>query len=624
MAHDPVAEIRERLDIVDLIQQYVPSLKRTGNTFKGLCPFHGEKTPSFIVYPDSQTYYCFGCNKHGDIYSFYMAMENVEFRQALTELGQRAGVEISTSAPKPPEEEERRKKLIEVNELAATWFNHILLNASQGEEGRKIIESRGVSPESVQTWKLGFAPDSWDALLNFMASRNYAADLVEEAGLATGRDSGGFYDRFRNRLMFPIRDRDGQTVGFGGRALGDAQPKYLNTAQTPIFDKSSLVYGMDLARDAIRESNQVVIVEGYMDAIATHQAGYRNVVASMGTALTESQVAQIKRGSPNIVLALDADSAGQAAALRGLQTMTEHLDADAVPSFSASRIIGWERKLKADIRIVQLDGGKDPDDIIRSDPAAWPRIISQAVPFMDFVITMVTKDVDLTDAKAKSAAVREALPLLRQLPDAITENHYARLLARKLDLPETAIAEAKRSMKLESRRSVREPDAAPPQRRHTAEDYLMALLIQHHQINYPVLDRLDGDDLVDPRNRELLDFLKKPETAELEGEQIVIGLPDDLADHAEQLLASLQQRAKLMASDVLLETDQAANRIQRDRHQTLVALVQAELAEARKAGDTALISELMQRYQRLIERRRSFEPGQSSYFRDLRSGKLPG
>ena len=318
MANDVVAEIRDRLEITDLIQQYVPSLKKTGNSFKGLCPFHNEKTPSFIVFPNTQSYHCFGCGKSGDVFSFFMEMEKVDFREALQELGRRAGVEVTTAAPKPPEEVEHRNRLIEVNQLAAMWFNHILLNASQGAAGREVIHDRQVSDDSVRTWNLGFAPDSWDALLNFLASRNIPNELAAKAGLASEREGGGSFDRFRNRLMFPIRDADGNTVGFGGRALGDSQPKYLNTAQTEIFDKSHLLYGFDLAKDAIRENGQVVIVEGYMDAIAVHEAGYRNVVASMGTALTEDQVALLRRGNPEVILALDSDAAGQMATMRGL------------------------------------------------------------------------------------------------------------------------------------------------------------------------------------------------------------------------------------------------------------------------------------------------------------------
>ncbi len=627
MANDPVAEIRDRLEIVDLIHSYVPSLKKTGSSYKGLCPFHNEKTPSFIVFPNTQSYHCFGCAKSGDIFNFYMEMENVEFRDALKDLGQRAGVKVGTSAPKPPEEEEKRKRLIEINELAAMWFNHILTNASQGAPGREVLEDRGLSPESVQTWKLGYAVDSWDALLNFMASRNYPAEEVAAAGLASERDGGGYYDRFRGRLMFPIRNRDGNIVGFGGRALGDAQPKYLNTAQTQIFDKSTLLYGLDLAKDAIREAEQVVIVEGYMDAIATHSAGYKNVVASMGTALTDAQVDQIKRGNPQIVLALDADAAGQMATLRGLQTMTESLDADVVPKLSANRVLQFERKLKADIRIVQLEGGKDPDDIIHNEPDSWPRIISRAVPFMDFVIDVVTREVDVNDPTAKSEAVKQVLPLLSQLPDAIRENHYARMLARKLDLPESAISEARRDLRMSRRpsrvRGEQAPKSDKPVRRST-EDYLIGLLIYHHQLNYSVLDHLKPEDFQDPRNREILAVLKSPETNELQGMQIVVGLPDSLADHAEALLESLGPRPRVLGGQVLTETEQAAARVQRERHQHLVNQLNAEISYARKEGDAETMAELMDRYQELMERKRSFVPALSPYFRDTRTPKKSG
>ena len=622
MANDPVAEIRDRLEIVDLIHQYVPTLKKTGNSHKGLCPFHNEKTPSFIVFPNTQSYHCFGCGESGDIFNFYMKMENVEFREALKELGNRAGVEVGVTAPRPPEEDEQRKKLIEINELAAMWFNHILVNATQGAAGREVIADRHVSDESVQTWKLGFAPDSWDALLNFMASRNIPAPLLAEAGLASERDGGGFYDRFRNRLTFPIRDRDGNTVGFGGRALGDAQPKYLNTAQTPIFDKSHLLYGLDLAKDAIREADQVVIVEGYMDAIATHEAGYKNVVASMGTALTDAQVDEIKRGNPQIVLALDADAAGQMATLRGLQIMTENLDAEMVPRLSPDRILSFERKLKTDIRIVQIEGGKDPDEIVRAEPERWPRIVSQAVPFMDFVIDVVTRGVDINDATAKSEAVKQVIPLLRQLPDAIRENHYARMLARKLDLPESAISEARRDLRLQVRRTQSRKDSSrPAPARRSTEDYLMGLLIQHHQLNYSALDTLRPEDFQDPRNREILAVLKSPETAELQGIQIVLGLPEELADHAEALLESLGPRPKMLGGQVLIETEQAVSRVQRERHQHLVNQLNAEISEARKNGDMEATAELLSQFQQLMERKRTFAPAVSPYFKDTRSTK---
>ncbi len=288
MARDAVAEVRERTDIVDLISNYV-QLKRTGRSFKGLCPFHQEKTPSFVVFPDTQNFHCFGCGKGGDAFTFYMGVEHVEFREALQELARRAGVQLEAIPTVAPEVDAHRQRLLDLNAQAANFFANILKQSEAGAPGRQVVAQRGVNQEMIERFQLGYALDRFDALRRFFASRNVPLDVAAEAGLLSKRDDGSYYDRFRGRLMFPIRDRDGQIVGFGGRILGDGQPKYLNSPQSPIFDKSSLLYGLDLAKDEIRRRDHVVIVEGYMDAIAAHQFGHANVVAQMGTALTESQ-----------------------------------------------------------------------------------------------------------------------------------------------------------------------------------------------------------------------------------------------------------------------------------------------------------------------------------------------
>ncbi len=623
MARDAVAEVRDRVDIVDLVQGYVPSLKKTGANYKGLCPFHNEKTPSFIVFPDSQNFHCFGCGKGGDLFTFYMDMEHVEFRDALKELASRAGVELEMGVPRPPEEKEHQQKLIEVNELAAMWFHHVLLKTAHGAEGRKVVEDRGISPEMTDEFNLGFAPDSWDALLNFLSSRNISAELAAEAGLASKRDSGGFYDRFRNRLMFPIRDRDGNTVGFGGRALGDAQPKYLNTAQTLVFDKSSLVYGLDRAKDAIRESDQVVIVEGYMDAITAHQFGFKNVVASMGTALTEAQVAQIKRASNRIVLALDADAAGQMATLRGLETMTDALDAEVRPVPTANGLLRFERKLKADISIAQLAGGKDPDEIIRQDPEAWPELVRNARPFLDFTIDMLTRNVDLGDPDAKSDAVRRIIPLLRQIPDSVKENHYTRLLARKLDISEqTIVAEKRRSSlggKSAAIRTGMKPGTVEKVGRRSTEDYLVALLLKHHQLNYSLLEGFPIDGLQDARNREIILLLQDPATFELQGQDLVIAMDDDLADHAEALLKSLDGRPEEFPSNILIETREVLGKLGRERFRFLERQLLQDIREAELARDTETVQALKSQLTSLLTRRSLYDPAPSPYFKDTRS-----
>jgi DNA primase len=623
MARDAVAEIRDRIDVVDLIQGYVPSLRKAGQNFKGLCPFHQEKTPSFIVFPDSQNFHCFGCGKGGDLFTFYMLVENVEFKEALRELATRAGVTLDVAAPRAPQEDEHRQRLIEVNELAGMWFHHVLLKTTHGEAGRNIIEQRGISPEMVEKFNLGFAPDSWDALLNFLASRNVTAELAAEAGLASKRDAGGFYDRFRNRLIFPIRDRDGRTVGFGGRALGDAMPKYLNTAQTPIFDKSSLVYALDVAKDAIRAANEVVIVEGYMDAITAHQFGYENVVASMGTALTESQVAQIKRGSSHIVLALDSDAAGQMATLRGLETMADALDSEVRPVPTPTGLLRFERKLKADISIVQLPEGKDPDEMIRKSPERWPEVVKGARPFLDFTIDMVTKGIDLDNPEAKSEAVKRVLPLLRQIPDSVKENHYTRLLARRLDISEQVIVAEKRKQSLGGRsaaiRSGMKPAAVESVRRNSTENYLVAILLRHHGLTADVAARVPLEDIIDARNRELIALLRDPATAELEGEDLVIGLDDELADHAEQLLALLAGRPEQFPSRIHVEADQTLQKLGSERFRFLMRQLDQEVKSAERSRNREEVAALMEQIVRLSERHKQYDPAPSPYFKDSRS-----
>src|SRR5687768_4607845 len=245
MARDAVAEVRERTDIVELVGLYV-QLKRAGRSYKGLCPFHQEKTPSFIVFPDSQNFHCFGCGKGGDVFTFYQSVEHVEFREALQELASRAGVELSSVPTVAPEVDAHRARLLELNELAAGFFHNVLVNAAAGEPGRQAFAARGLDQPTIERFRLGYAIEAWDTLLRYLTGRGADLALAAKAGLLQARDSGGYYDRFRGRLIFPIRDRDGQVVGFGGRIVGEGQPKYLNSPQSAVFDKSTLLYGLDL------------------------------------------------------------------------------------------------------------------------------------------------------------------------------------------------------------------------------------------------------------------------------------------------------------------------------------------------------------------------------------------
>ena len=626
MAQDAVAEIRDRIDIVDLVQSYVPDLKRAGRSYKGICPFHQEKTPSFVVFPDSQNFHCFGCGKGGDLFTFYMLVEGVEFRDALKDLANRAGVELQQGVGVTPKHDEHRTKLIEINDLAATFFHHVLTKAPQGAAGRHMLKDRGVSDEMVEKFRLGFAPDSWDSLLNFLASRSVDASMAEDAGLVQQRKSGeGHYDRFRNRFMFPIRNRDSETVGFGGRATGDGIPKYLNSPQTSIFDKSSIVYGLDLAREAVRKSEEVVIVEGYMDAIAAHQFGYENVVAAMGTALTEQQVALVRRGAKRIVMALDADAAGQMATLRGLETMTESIDSDDDAAPSAFGIVRMERKHKTEIAIAQMPPGKDPDEVIRENPTEWEALVKHARPFLDFTIDVLTADVDSSDARGKSEAVHRIAPLFRQITDRVVQSHYIGELSRKLRLDERMVLSEIRRTNIAGRERALRDAAASKQnvdgrsRERTNENYLTALLLRHHLITREVLDLVPLDDIHDARNRAIIETLRAEDLSGMTAEQIVVALDDDIADHADYLLASLEGRPEQFPGQIRSETSQILAHLGKERFSFLLRQLQDNLREAEKSGDVETVRLLKTQLAQLAERHRTFYPPMSPYFKDTRS-----
>ena len=623
MARDAVAEIRERLDIVDLVQVHVPSLKKAGRSFKGLCPFHQEKSPSFVVFPDSQNFHCFGCGKGGDLFTFTMLVENIDFREALRELANRAGVTLDTAQVATPEHDAHRRRLIEVNELAATFYANVLARAPQGAAGRAVVEQRGISPEMVEKFRLGFAPESWSDLLNFLASRDIPGEVAFEAGLVQERDSGGYYDRFRNRLMFPIRDRDANIVGFGGRAMGDGIPKYLNSPQTPIFDKSSIVYGLDVAKDEIRKTGDVVIVEGYMDAITAHQFGYRNVVASMGTALTESQVSQVKRGSNRIILALDADAAGQMATIRGIETMQGALDSESHPVPDAQGIVRFERKLKTDISVVSLPVGKDPDELIRTAPDSWPGVVASARPFMDFTIDTVTRGLDMDDPRQKSAIVTQMAPLLQQIPDRIVQGHYISLLARKLGLEDRLVLAEVRKVHIGGRRAAERtgvsPEAVKKVQRRSTEEYVVALLLKHPDLTRDIVERLPLEELHDVRNREIVGIIRDGGVEGMTAEQIMVGLDDHLADHAERLLASLEGRPEEFPGQIHRESQEMLTRLGKERFNFLMRQLDATLKSAIQENDREAMVTVKEQIGKLAERARLFDPPPSPYFLDSRS-----
>ena len=491
-----ISEVKQKTDIVEVVSDYV-SLQRAGRNFRALCPFHSEKHPSFFVFPEQQTWHCFGaCGTGGDVFSFVMKKEGFDFGQALRLLAQRAGVTLSSPERQTGAVDREKEGLIQLNETAAEFYHHLLLATKAGEPARSYLSHRKVAPESVNSFRLGFSPDSWDALRDFLMGKGYEEKVLLAAGLIIEKEGGGSYDRFRDRLMFPICDIQGRVIGFGARALDESLPKYINSPQTPVFDKSSSLYGIDKARSAIRQNSLIVIVEGYMDVIAAHQHGFQNVVASMGTSLTENQVGMAKRLSKNIALALDADAAGEEATLRSTATLA-HSGAEA--------------------KVILLPVGKDPDKVISEDPRLWQDLVEQARPIMEFAFDSVVNKMGAATAQEKSLAVRRLLPALCGVTDSIQRSHWVRKLARALDISESDIrADLKRlesdqitarSRKLESHqkekfteegvsRLARQISSSP------VEEYCLALLLQHPRLRQ-LAQELSAEHFETTENREV-------------------------------------------------------------------------------------------------------------------------
>src|SRR5579859_5898050 len=394
-----IETIKAKIDVIEEIGLVV-ALQKSGKALKGLCPFHNERTPSFYVFAETQTWRCFGCNEGGDIFSFVQKQQGLDFRDTLHYLAEKAGVQVEDYASQNPEEAREasalKERLRKLNEDALLWFHQALLRSKDAAEARAYVQSRGISAETVVAVTLGFAPEQWDALAQYLLGRGYTERELVQGGLARERDGGlggtggGVYDYFRHRLIFPIRDIRGRVIGFGGRAFGENQPKYLNSPQTPLFEKNSVLYALDMARDAIKHAKQVVIVEGYVDAVIAHQHGTKQTVACIGSAITEKHIQQLKKLTRQVTLALDPDAAGESATEHGIQEALKTFDRIVVPvpvapspTSSGGRkrmeprgIIRLEEQVDAEINVLQLPPGEDPDEVIIHSFATWSYAVS--------------------------------------------------------------------------------------------------------------------------------------------------------------------------------------------------------------------------------------------------------
>lgn len=414
-----VEEVKNRLDIVDIVSSYINLQQASGN-FKAVCPFHNEKTPSFMVSREKQIWHCFGCDKGGDVIKFVEEYEGVDFKEALRILAEKANVPLSNFNFNYKEDNSR---LYQINEKAAYFFHNILEQDTEvSQKTLKYLDKRHIKKGSIMDWQLGLSPESWDGLLKYLISEGYSeADIFKAGLIVKKKDGSGYVDRFRKRLMFPLFDAQGRAVAFTSRTLSgivyneeDLGGKYINSPQTLIYDKSKLLYGWHLAKDTIRKKKYLIVVEGNMDVIASHQTTAKNSVAVSGTALTLDHIKLIKRYANNIILAFDGDAAGSRASFRSIA-------------------LCWQEDMN--VKILVLPKGKDPADIIRSNPEEWLYLIRESMPVMDYYFKRIFQAIDINRADHKKIAVQKLLPIIKYLKTEIEQVHYLKILSDRLNIP---------------------------------------------------------------------------------------------------------------------------------------------------------------------------------------------
>lgn len=594
--HSPVEEIKERLNIVDVIQEYT-QLKKAGSNHKGLCPFHNERTPSFTVSEQKQFFHCFGCAKGGDVFTFIQDVEGVEFAEALRILAAKAHVELKEVNQ---QEQNERTRLLDCLSTAAAFFHTALYESKEGEIARRYLEERGIQKETAQLFQLGYSPDSWDMTMSTLKKKGFTDKEIEKAGLSIlSNKTQGHYDRFRKRLMFPIYNTHGNVIGFTARTLdaNQKEAKYINTPQTAIYNKSETLYGIHLAKKYIQKMNAAMIVEGNMDVVSAHQAKFRNVVASSGTALTEEQVRMLKRYSENVILAFDADSAGIAAAFRGMRVAIQQ---------------------GMNIKVAQLPEGKDPDDILRENPQEFRDMAVVAKPFMDYVIDSAAASRDLSNVQDKKQIAAEILPMIALLPDPIEQTHYIQQVSKMLNVPERVLQDKVQKNPVDQSHNrpksiAEEPKQEQPQQGRSPHlqvfERVFAILAQFPQYTGEVLKVLHIEQIEDP---ETQDLYKKIQTLynqqrRFDPQQLQIPKEDLQKRWNSIMMRGEEMYADFSTDQIQIELRTLIENLTRLHIHSRLTSVERELSTAESNNDSAAIERLSEELYSLTESLRNFQ-----------------
>ncbi|MDQ2886556.1 MAG: DNA primase [Chloroflexota bacterium] len=678
-----IETIKAKVDVAEEIGLVV-ALQKSGKALKGLCPFHNERTASFYVFPESQTWRCFGCNEGGDIFAFVQKQQGLEFREALYYLAEKAGVSVEDQGNRDPEAEREasatRERMRKLNEDALLWFHQMFLRSKEAADARAYAKKRGITSDSILSFALGYAPDQWEALSHYLLGQGYSERELVVGGLARervddqkGEYGGGVYDYFRDRLIFPIRDIRGRVIGFGGRALGEGKPKYLNSPQTLLFEKNSVLYAIDMARDAIKQAHQVVIVEGYVDAVIAHQYGTKQTVACIGSAITEKHIQQLKKLTRQVTLALDPDAAGSAATEHGIQEALRTFDRVVVPvplpagrtegqkrngqygSRKASDphgIIRLEERVDAEINVLKLPDGEDPDELIQRDLSAWLYAVAHPQPLIDYYFVVKTVDLDLREPEGKAEAAKRLLPVIGMINDRIKRDDYMRKLAAMIRSDERSLhEELQRVLRSQKTQGVEFSNTRPKVLRETAgqrrqedaepdwisekgesstgaqsdaqtrsrtldrnrgdklqwEDYLIGLLVQNPALNPHVCGILNDSDFAGTDTRELYHILnsvyqRASSPSNQPFEQFV---PSELLTAVARVQKCVESETSRDGAGLVKEAVQCATRLKRTRLLQLNTELSYLIREADQASDKASMGQLQLRQLEICQQLRT-------------------
>ena len=592
---DPKDEVKAKVDLVEVVASYLP-LKKSGRNFSALCPFHGEKTPSFMVSAERQAYKCFGCGESGDVFTFLEKMEGWDFRETLEELAKRTGVKLKSFGSSPATK--LKEKIIQINKLASKFYGYILFDHAQGKVARDYLLGRGIKKTSWEKFGLGYAPAGWENILKFLEKKGFSHPEIATAGLIVSRQvnsarsqtaiQGGYYDRFRKRIIFPIKDAKGQTLGYSARLIGESkEAKYINSPDTPIFNKGSVLFGLDVARGAIRDKNQAVLVEGEFDVISAQQVGIENVVASKGTALTDKQVALISRYCESVILAFDMDRAGDMAARRGIELL-DHADIT--------------------VNVASLGKYQDPDQFCQKDPAGFKKALSQSVNIYDFFIDSAIRRHDAAAALGKKNIGREVIPVISKIADDMVRAHYIEKLSKVLNLETALVADAvsqKRS-DLFAKEPRGFPAAVPAVQNSkkpqiSKEDYFLALFVLPKEIEKKILSMLAPEDFEDENAQKFWewigDIMKTSKTGNLD--TLIKKLPRDLAGFVDNLFLININPAFSERELWVLEIVKIAENLRRMSIKRKLADISSNLRQAQSAGNQAQIAILTKKFDKV-------------------------